>query len=189
LHPVDVAHVPAIQRALGMLGYRGLQPGDDLASATADLAAVPSDDRADAVHLDFVLGALHRKQDGCAKAKPSFEAARNEASAVWHRDGELGRASPEAYRVFDGRARFALALCEVELGSIASALALLEVAHRLPTGAGDHYETEAAYGILRYEMGDTQLGVSMLLDVYHQGDAVSRAAIESWGKGIGVRFR
>jgi hypothetical protein len=191
LHPIPPEHRAAVVRALRELGYRGLtfdgDPEANLSELRTKLAAVPPDERTDAVMWQVAIGHIERKRGDCESAIRAYEAASGEANAFFEKLGQIGRAHDRRYLEWQRRGWFGIALCKVELDAPDARQYLNKM------GAYDHWvdpeEIDLARGIVAYEMGDRSLGNLLLDQLLHAQDPHVRATFSSWASAIGLPIR
>jgi hypothetical protein len=189
LHPIPPEHRAAVIAALRALGYKGLtfdgDPEANLADVRAKLAAVPADDRSDAVMWQVAIGHIERKRGDCAAATRAYEAASAEAQALYAKLGQrsqVGRAHSQTYLEWEGRAWFGIALCKVELDAPD---AVPYLAHPWMRWI-DPDEIDLARGIVAYETGDRETAKVQLSDLLFAQHQQVHGVLATWAKAIGL---
>ena len=190
-HPIAPGHRPAILAAFATLGFRGVRIDSDHDANVAELrrmlAAVPPDDRRNAVAIQVALGVAYRKHGDCTRAMAEFRVAVDETAKADEQFVRFPFPKNVDYRRWWGRALFGIALCKVAVDA-PDALQALERA--LDAMTAETFEIKLALGIFLWETGATDRfgvdGPGWYLVAGQTGDAAVRSTLKTWATAVGA---
>jgi len=181
-HELVESHRLAVRAAVRELGHGDVTLSSDHATDVRDARAVlaAATDPAARALMWFTIGLAERVDGDCIAAKADFNASLGELATL--------HTTSTGILMAMSRAKFNLALCELETGhALAAERAMTANFKSHLTGAteAEHAEIQLALGIAKWETGDLAAGKELILIAARHGIKL-RDRIDVYANAVGL---